>query len=120
MEYPRFSLNFPNEDIIDSFSLTPDEWYFLSKWRRGANTLGFAVLIKSFQYLGYPPLKKEDIPNTVIFCVSRQLNLDAELFKQYRWKDSVWKKHLNSIRKFTGFNRINKKGSEKLAVWLIE
>jgi hypothetical protein len=120
MEYPRFSLHISEPDLIESFTLTPDEWYLLSKWRKTATTLGFAILMKSFQYLGYPPLQKQDIPGAVISCISRQLDLDMGLFDRYRWKDSVWKVHLNSIREFTGFSPISKNESEKIALWLVD
>lgn len=34
------------------FSLTQDERYLLYKWRKDANTIGFAVLLKSFKFQG--------------------------------------------------------------------
>jgi TnpA family transposase len=120
MEYPHFSLHIANEDLIEYFSLTPDERYLLSQWRKDANTLGFAVLLKSFQFLGYPQRRKGDIPDAIISCISGQLKLDAKLFNQYRWKDSVWKVHLSSIREFTGFRPSNKEDFQKLLQWLID
>lgn len=120
MEYPHFSLHIANEDLIEYFSLTQDERYLLYQWRKDANTVGFAVLLKSFQFLGYPPRQKEDIPDAIISCISRQLKLDARQFDRYRWKDSVWKVHLSSIREFTGFRPGNKNDSQKVANWLID
>jgi len=64
--------------------------------------------------------KSENIPAAIISCISRQLKVDAILFNQYRWKDSVWKAHLSSIREFTGFRPGNKNDSQKLADWLID
>jgi hypothetical protein len=49
MEYPHFSLHIANEDLIEYFSLTQDERYLIYQWRKDANTVGFAVLLKSFQ-----------------------------------------------------------------------
>jgi hypothetical protein len=90
MEYPNFSLHIANEDLIEHFSLTPDERYLLSRWRKDANTLGFTVLLKAFQFLGYPPRQKEHIPGAIISCISRQLKLDAILgiFDQRRKKSN--------------------------------
>jgi TnpA family transposase len=120
MEYPRFSLHVTNEALIEYFSLTPDERYLLSQWRRDANTLGFSILLKSCQYLGYPPRRKKDTPDAIISYISGQLKLDAKLFNQYRWKDSVWKVHLSSIRKFTGFRPVNREDYQKLTIWLVD
>lgn len=118
MEYPHFNLHIANQDLIEHFFLTPNERYLLSQWRKDANTLGFAVLLKSFQFLGYPPQQKNDIPDAIIFYVSDQLNLDVKLFNQYRWKDSVWKVHLTSIREFTGFRPSSREDLETLTQWL--
>ena len=93
MEYPRFKLHIAAYDLIEHFTLTSDERYLLSQWRKDTNCLGFAVLIKSFQFLGYPPRQKENIPDAIISCISCQLKLDVKLFNEYRWKDSVWKAH---------------------------
>ena len=59
MEYPRFKLHFLEDDLIEHFSLTSDERYLLSQCRNYTNRLGFSVLLKSFQFLGYPPLQKK-------------------------------------------------------------
>ena len=120
MEYPRFKLHIAAYDLIEHFTLTSDERYLLSQWRKDSNCLGFAVLIKSFQFLGYPPRQKENIPDAIISCISCQLKLDVKLFNEYRWKDSVWKAHLSSIREFTGFKSANENDFQKLVNWLID
>jgi hypothetical protein len=120
MEYPRFKLHIAAYDLIEHFTLTSDERYLLSQWRKDTNCLGFAVLIKSFQFLGYPPRQKENIPDAIISCISCQLKLDVKLFNEYRWKDSVWKAHLSSIREFTGFKSANENDFQKLVNWLID
>ncbi len=55
---------------------------------------------------------------TIISFISQQLQIDAKLFIDY-WKDSVWKAHLASIRKFTNFTPIEN-DSQKLVKWLID
>lgn len=77
MEYPHFSIHIAKEDLIEYFSLTQDERYLLYQWRKDANTVGFAVLLKSFQFLGYPPRQKEDIPDTIISCINMLLDTSA-------------------------------------------
>lgn len=119
MEFPHFNLHIAEKDLFEYFTLAPDEKYLLSQWRKDVSTLGFAVLMKSFQFLGYPPRYKQDIPDSIIIYISGQLELNAELFTQYRWKDSVWKVHLNTIREFTGFQHSKKNDLEKVANWLI-
>lgn len=118
MEYPHFCLHITEKNLLEYFTLAPEERYLLSQWRKDVSILGFAVLMKSLQFLGYPPRQKQDIPDSIIVYISGQLGLNAKLFKQYRWKDSVWKVHLNTIREFTGFDHSKKDDLEKIANWL--
>jgi hypothetical protein len=120
MEYPHFRQHLSNGNRIEFFSLTSDERFLLSQWRTDTNILGFAILLKSYQYLGYPPRNKEDVPDSVISFVSQQLKLDAALFDQYRWKDSVWRVHLTSIRDHNKFRPGSKEDFQRLGQWLIE
>ena len=80
MDYPHLSPNMTYDDLIEYFTLTQDERYLLSQWRPDVNILGFTVLLKSFQYLGYPPIKKEDIKETVISLKIIDIARSSKLF----------------------------------------
>ena len=66
MEYPHFKLHLTQDEIIEYFTLTQEERFLLSQWRKKKNILGFAVLLKTFHYLGYPPHFQEDVPAYVV------------------------------------------------------
>ena len=67
MEYPHIPLHISKEELFEHFTLTKDERYHLPQiWRKGKNILGFAVLLKTFSFLGFPPRKKEDIPAEIV------------------------------------------------------
>ena len=78
MDYPHISLHTSQEELIEHFTLTPDERYLLQHRRKEKNILGFAVLLKTFLYLGFPARRKEDVPVPVISWLSRQLNVGHE------------------------------------------
>jgi TnpA family transposase len=120
MDYPHVTPHFSNDELNEYFTILPEERYLLSQCRKEANTLGFAVLVKVFIFLGYPPRNKEDIPAQIILWIARQLDLNSSLFEEYRWKDSVWKEHLASIRAFTGFRPFNADDSQELGRWLVD
>lgn len=80
MEYPHFNVHIKDDDLIEHFTLAPEERYLLSQWRTDTNILGFAVLMKSFQFLGYPPRQKADIPESVRHYISRQLKFNAKYY----------------------------------------
>ena len=99
MKYPQISWNIDHDELLDHFTLSAKERNLLTQWRKEANILGFAVVLKSFVFLGFPPRNKENIPASVVSWVSDQLDLDAGLLREYRWKDeNVWDTHLAAIR----------------------
>ena len=119
MKYPHINKHIEHDELLDHFTLSAKERHLLAQRRKGVNILGVAVVLKSLVFLGFPPRSKEDIPSSVISWVSGQLDLDASLFGEYRWKDSVWKKHLATIRTFTGFRSCNESDLQELSQWLV-
>jgi|ERR1039457_4359513 hypothetical protein len=119
MEYPHITPHSSNDELNENFTIFPEERYLFSQCRKETNILGFAVLVKVFIFLGYPPRNKEDIPEQIVLWIARQLDLNSSLFEKYRWKDSVWKEHLASIRNFTGFRPFNADDHQELSRWLV-
>jgi len=120
MEYPHIPQNISKENLYEHFTLTQDDRYHLPQWRQEQNFLGFAVLLKAFLFLGFPPRRKEDVPFSVVSWISQQLDVDSSVYEGYIWKSRLWDKHLAAIRRFTGFKPINQKESRMLADWLVE
>ena len=86
MNYPHINPHLSDEEIFEHFTLTRDELCFLSELRKERNVLGFAVLLKTFVFLGYPPRDMRNIPSEIISRLSQQLQLNPEEFENYRWK----------------------------------
>ena len=121
MEYPHIPPHFSKEKLFEHFTLTKDERYRLPQiWRKGKSILGFAVLLKAFSFLGFPPRRKKDVPAAVVSWVSQQLDVDPAGYERYRWKSSLWDIHLASIREFTGFRPGNREDYQKLTIWLVD
>lgn len=122
MEYPHIPLHMSKQELFEHFTLTKDERYQLPQiWRKGKNILGFAVLLKTFSFLGFPPRKKKkDIPAEIISWISQQLDVDPVEYESYRWKSSLWDIHLASIRGFTGFRPGNRPAFQELVQWLVD
>ena len=109
------------EELFEHFTLTKDERYHLPQiWRKEKTILGFAILLKTFSFLGFPPHKKEDIPAKIVSWISQQLDVDPVVYEKYHWKSSLWDIHLASIRDFTGFRPGNKDAFQELVQWLID
>lgn len=119
MDYPHIPLHIPQEELVEFFTLAQEERYILPEKKDDKNMLGFAVLLKTFQFLGYPPRRKEDIPNFVVSWIAKQIDLEASLFSKYLWKEKLWDIHLSAIRNFTGFRPFSESDSKEITEWLI-
>ena len=86
MDYPHIIPHLSKEDLVEHFTMTQDERYYMPQWRKEKNILGFAVLLKTFSFLGFPPREKEEIPLAIVSWLSQQLNVDPSEYSRYRWK----------------------------------
>lgn len=120
MNYPHIIPHISREDLIEQFSLTQEERYCIPQRREEKNILGFAVLLKTFIFLGFPPRNKEDVPMSVVSWLAQQLNVDPIEYQKYKWKSRSWDKHLSFIRKFTDFLPSNGDDHQEIIQWLIK
>ena len=120
MAYPHLNMHFSQEELIEHFTLTPEERFFLPQWRQEGCVLGCAVLLKTFLFLGYPPPRKDDVPASLVSWLGQQLNLSPGEFESYSWKSRRWNEHLASIRTFTGFRPWTDDDGPPLVQWLVD
>jgi hypothetical protein len=72
MEYPHIPQHFSKEELFEHFTLTQEEKYILPQWRKEKNILGFAVLLKTYLFLGFPPRRKGEVPAPIVSWISQQ------------------------------------------------
>jgi len=104
MNYPKIKLNYSDSELKDYFTLSYEEKKLLKKIRKETNVLGFAVLLKTYQYLGCAPQTKKMISSIIIDWIAKQLKLSVKTFVQYRWKSRIFKFHLSMIREYTKYS----------------
>jgi hypothetical protein len=63
--------NWNEEELIEHFTLLPDELYLAMGNKIEGNRLGFAVLLKYFQQEARFPYKKQDIPKVVMEYIAK-------------------------------------------------
>jgi hypothetical protein len=120
MSYPRFLPHLKEDAYAEIFTLTSEDTKLIKRVRSDKNILGFAVLLKSFQYLGYPPYKKSQIPVEVVELIASQLELSPAFFQEYRWRGRVFRYHLTIIRENTGFRPCQPNERDTISQWLID
>ena len=62
MSYPKILPYLQKDAFIENFSLASEDTKLIERIKSKKNILGFAVLLKTLQYLGYSPPRKDQIP----------------------------------------------------------
>jgi len=87
--------------------------------KRGKTRLGFAVLLKAFQFDGQFPQDPSDISTPALAFVAAQLGTSPEEIFDYTWKGRTIERHRAEIRKWCGFREASLADQEGLKTWLI-
>ena len=70
------------EELIEQFTLSEAERTLLAN-KTGTSRLGFAVLLKSFCQDAQFPVKKQEIPKSVISYIARQVEVSPSEWHHY-------------------------------------
>ncbi|MBW4548541.1 MAG: Tn3 family transposase [Symplocastrum torsivum CPER-KK1] len=107
------------EELVENWTLLPQELERVNK-KVGANQIGFAILLKSFQLVARFPDSDAEIPDLIISYIASQLKIDPNLYSQYNWQGRSLKNHRAEIRQLFGFRTATLSDSEEMSNWLIE
>ena len=109
--------NWDLEELIEHFTVIPEEIRLLGN-RHGGTRLGFAVLLKFFQYQGRFPKGKQEISKDVIQYIAKQVDISRDLFQEYDWDGRSIKYHRAQIRNHMGFRDCTLNDMEQVKSWL--
>lgn len=73
-----------NHELVEHWTIDDEDRRLIFQ-KRGANRLGFALLLKFFQLKGRFPEKKSEIPRVIRTFVAEQLDIDEETYQYYNW-----------------------------------
>ncbi|HET9014993.1 MAG TPA: DUF4158 domain-containing protein [Thermomicrobiaceae bacterium] len=88
-------------ELAEHWTLLPDELALLGN-KTGATRLGFALLLKVFQFDGHFPSGRHDLPAAVIAHLAHQVGVPALAFLEYDWWGRSITYHRAQIRDFLG------------------
>ena len=108
-----------NHELVEHWTIDEEE-QSLIRQKRGANRLGFALLLKFFQLKGRFPEKKNEMPRVVRAFVAEQLSVNEGDYDQYDWEGRGIKRHRAEIRKRYGFHRMRTTEFDSLRQWLVD
>jgi hypothetical protein len=106
------------EELVEHFTLLPQDMDLLAN-KTGPTRLGFAVLLKYFQYEARFPTAKQDVPKPILNYLANQLNLSPELYHQYDWTGRTITYHRTQIREHFSFRETTMADAEEMTAWLI-
>jgi hypothetical protein len=107
------------EELVEHWTIVPGEWSLIEH-KYGATRLGFAVLLKFFQYAGYFPRAPQDVPRMAIDHLAQQVGVPADAWAQYAWYGRTIEYHRAQIRQHLGFREATVADGEMLVTWLCE
>ena len=107
------------DELAEHWTLLSGERDLLAN-KSGATRLGFAVLLKFFQYEARFPPSRQEVPLAVVAFVARQVGVSAACYAEYDWNGRAIKYHRAQIRSFLGFREATVRDAEALAAWLSE
>ena len=107
-----------NHELLEHWTLSAEETRLVLS-KKGANRLGFALLLKFFQLQGRFPEKKNRIPRVVRAFVAEQLGIDEALYESYNWQGRAIKHHRAAIRQRLAFRPMQLSDNEPLKQWLM-
>jgi TnpA family transposase len=107
----------PLSELAQHFTLTPKELELIGN-KTGPTRLGFAVLLKFFQYVGRFPFSKTEVARAVIHHLALQVSVPAEAYLAYDWRGRTVKYHRTQIRKYLDFHQATASDLKSAATWL--
>jgi hypothetical protein len=100
--YPRFKSRLSQSELEKFYTLSDTELMFCNSMTRSASTcLGFVLLLKTYQRLGYFVIPKQ-VPNAIIEHIAAAVDepRDKDNLAQYD-RSQARRKHLSGDKKFS-------------------
>jgi hypothetical protein len=107
------------DELLEQWTLTPEERAFVLDTKTEVSSLGFALLLKWFQYEGRFPSHRLEVPNVVLAYLARQLDLPLARFSAYPWQGRTFQRHRAQIRQHLGFREATVQDRRPLTEWLV-
>jgi hypothetical protein len=112
------------EELCEHWSLTADELRLVTEstsyGRRRSlhDQLGFAIMLKWFQFHGRFPYAIKDIPGDIVQFISNQIDALRSDIYQFDWDGRTVERQRAEILSFLGIQRMTPEHKQALLAWL--
>jgi hypothetical protein len=107
------------EELERYWTLFAEECDLLGN-KTGVTRLGFAILLKSFQFDGRFPERREDVFAGSVRHLSNQTGTLAETFWKEEWNERTQRHQRSQIREHFGFRLFHAEDEVDFIAWLME
>lgn len=107
LEYVSIRPNLSEWELAAYYSFTEHDLEVINRHRRNHNRLGFAVLLCTLRYPGWPLGNIKEIPASVLCFIARQINVDPEVMSLYAQRDPTRREHIEEIRREYGYRNFS-------------
>ena len=107
------------DELAQHWTLSADERELLGN-KTGATRLSFAVLLKTFQFDGRFPDRREDVAGSIVAHLARQTGVPPEAYFEGKWSERTERHQRAPIREHCGFRPFHAEDEPTLVAWLSE
>lgn len=107
------------DELAEHFTLHPTDRELIAN-KTDETRLGFAILLKYFQYEDTFPKQAADVPHALVTFLAQQVDVPADAFAAYPWRGRTVEYHRNQIRAALGFRPSTEQDLKELNTWLVQ
>lgn len=119
LEFTSIPDNLSESDIARYYTFSQADIEIINRHRREYNRLGFGLQLCVLRYPGWPLSIVKDIPQNVLNYVSKQINVEPEIYSQYRQREATVQEHLDEIRTEYGYKPFSEQEKYSLSKCLL-
>jgi hypothetical protein len=107
------------DELTHHWTLSGEERALLGN-KAGSTRLSFAVLLKTFQFEGHFPERREEVVTTIVFHLANQTGVPPEAYFEEEWSERTQRHQRAQIREYCGFQLFHAGDEPDFIAWLKE
>ena len=108
-----------DDELSHHWQIWPEENHMIQS-KRGATRLGFAVLLKFFQFEGRFPYGPHEVPIQPVTFIANQVGVNPSEWNSYPWEGRSVKYHRAEVRDWCGFREVTLTDLDDFKRWLVK
>jgi TnpA family transposase len=107
------------DELVHHWTLSADECELLGN-KMGTTRLSFAILLKTFEFDGRFPDRREDVAGSIVAHLAKQVGVSPEAYSDEEWSERTQRHQRAQIREHCGFRTFHAQDESTFITWLSE